>query len=116
MFEEALIFGMTTEDYWFGNPQHFFIYANAYEKKIKYDAQKECHMSWSNGFYTYLAIAQALSDALSSKKKKIFPMKPPNLNKNELTAEELAKKEEVKEKIAEHNRKIAMILQKHQRN
>ena len=102
---------MTAEHFWYGNPQDFFVYAKVYERKLKMEAQKESNFAWSIGLYTYLAVSQSMSDALSGKKKKIFPMKPPNLLKQEETPEKAAKREEIRRKIEEHNAKIAMIIQ-----
>lgn len=111
MFEQALIFGMTPKDFWQGNPQDFYVYANAYIKKEQMKAQEQLTLAWINGQYTLLAVSQALSDALSGKKQKIFPTKPHNIMERELTPEQKAIKDELDVKIKGHNARIALLLQ-----
>lgn len=111
MFEQALIFGMTPKHFWQGNPQDFYVYANAYIKKEQMKAQEQLTLAWTNGQYTLLAVSQALSNALSSKKQKIFPTKPPNIMKGELTPEKQARKEEIVANVQGHNARIALLLQ-----
>lgn len=102
---------MTPKDFWQGNPQDFFVYANVYIKTEQRKAQEQLTLAWTNGQYTLLAVSQALSDALSSKKQKIFPTKPPNIMKGELTLEQKAIKDEIDVKIKGHNARIALLLQ-----
>ena len=43
MFEQALIFGMTPQDFWQGNPQDFYVYANAYIKERTNESTRTTH-------------------------------------------------------------------------
>lgn len=47
LFEYALFYGMTSDEYWYGDPSLFFSYQNAFERKQEYDLM----MAWKQGDY-----------------------------------------------------------------
>lgn len=72
MKHNALLFGMTLDEFWYSNPQDFYIYADVFEEKNNYEMQKLNYMAWGNGFYDLLAMQQAFSN----KNRRIYPTKP----------------------------------------
>ena len=72
MEENALTFGMSTEEFWFGHPQTFYSYADVYVKKQEEKATELDYLAWRMGLYTMLGINQCLS----IKNSNIFPKKP----------------------------------------
>lgn len=75
----ALLFNMSLNEFWYGNPQDFYVYADAYEEEqIKND-----YLCWLNAVYNLQAQRQSLSEALSKSQKQIFP-KEAYLQKQEM--------------------------------
>lgn len=69
MKRNALLFNMSLNEFWYGNPQDFYVYADNYETQIR----KQDYNAWLNGLYNLFAYRQALSEALSKCPKQIFP-------------------------------------------
>ena len=47
LFDYALLVGMTSDEYWFGDPSLIYNYQNAFNKKQEYDLQ----LAWTLGAY-----------------------------------------------------------------
>lgn len=85
MFKCALTFGMSSAEFWFGDPQDYFVYQDAFAEK-----QKTLHdtidvLSWNIAVYELQAHRQALSESLGGKRKKIFPEQPISCTKQKET-------------------------------
>ena len=79
MFKYALIYGMTSQEFWFGNPQDYFVYQDAFAEKIKQKHDEYDIVAWLNGRYNLEAFSQVMSDSFKKKgasRKKIFPEQP----------------------------------------
>ena len=78
MFKCALLYGMSSQEFWFGNPQDFFVYQDAFADKEKQRYKDADIMAWRFGYYNMLAFAQVYSNAFGKKgqNKKIFPPEP----------------------------------------
>lgn len=78
MFKCALLYGMTSEEFWFGDPQDYFVYQDAFAERQTIDHDEMDIRAWMFGRYNMLAFAQAYADAWGKKgkHKKIFPDKP----------------------------------------
>lgn len=79
MFKYALIYGMSSQEFWFGNPQDYFVYQDAFAEKMKQKHDEYDVVAWLNGRYNLEAFAQVMSDAFKKKgssHKKIFPEQP----------------------------------------
>lgn len=72
MKRNALLFNMTLNEFWYGNPQDFYVYADAYQEK----QNNIDYCAWINGYYNLQAYRQALSEAFGKGTKKIFPEEP----------------------------------------
>ena len=72
MEKNALTFGMSTEEFWFGHPQTFYYYADVYVKKQKEKSIELDYLAWRIGQYTMLGTNQCSS----IKNSNIFPKKP----------------------------------------
>lgn len=68
----ALLFNMSLNEFWYGNPQDFYVYADAYEEKNK----QQDYFCWLNGTYNLHAQRQALCEAFSKTAKQIYPKEP----------------------------------------
>ena len=53
LFDHALLVGMSSDEYWFGDPSLIYNYENAFNKKQEYDLQ----MAWTMGAYFKSALA-----------------------------------------------------------
>lgn len=102
MLTQALIIGMTPEQFWDESPSLFFNYLHAYErrKKSEYEAEIEKMNlnAWLEG--TYMCAALRANPVLG--KRKEYPKKPIELNKPKPDPEITSA-----EKKAEERRKVA---------
>lgn len=73
MKKNALLFGMSLDEFWYGNPQDFYVYAEVYKTQQEQQAQYLDYMAWRTGFYTMLGTMQCLQYKST---KKIFPDEP----------------------------------------
>lgn len=73
----ALIYGMDSEEFWFGNPQEYFVYLDAFAKKKQMEHDEMDTIGWLFGRYNLLAFSQVYSNAWGGKThKEIFPREP----------------------------------------
>lgn len=76
MFECALIYGMSSEEFWFGNPQDYFVYQDAFCRKERNRHDEQDILAWSYARYNLLSFRQVMAESLSKTKRKLFPEKP----------------------------------------
>jgi hypothetical protein len=76
LFPQALIFGMSYEQFWDDDPQIFWMYSDAYNKRKEIEFKEQNYMMWLNGQYTLMAMAQVMANMLSKSKKEIYPKMP----------------------------------------
>lgn len=80
LLPQALIYGMTSDQFWYDDPQLFFSYARSYEmaqeRKMEYDNQ----LAWLSWQYGLKAIQQALATKPNAK---IYPQKPFEVGKRD---------------------------------
>lgn len=68
---------MSSEEFWFGDPQEYFIYQDAFAEKEKLRHDEIDVVGWSYARYNLLAFAQVYSNAWGGKTHKdIFPPEP----------------------------------------
>lgn len=102
MLTQALIIGMTPDQFWNETPSLFFNYLDAYERKQKetYEAeqQKINLAAWLHGIYVYRALRAAPVFGKGSK----YPEKPigMKLTENNDSVSDQDKEEEMTLKIA----------------
>lgn len=70
LFAHALLVGMTSEEYWFGDPALLYAYEDAFNLKQKYDLQ----LMWTLGGFFKSALG-------STQLWTVQPMKPTDWNK-----------------------------------
>lgn len=85
---------MTYEQYWHGEPNLLGIYYKAYMQKL----HQEAH---AYGYYQFVAVSTALSNAFREKGKKPISY----LEKPLITAESYNKKQITKENVNQENRR-----------
>lgn len=67
---------MSSEEFWFGNPQDYFVYQDAFaEKEEKFHDDIDI-MSWKTGYYNMLGYRQVYNDYWGKGNKKYFPQEP----------------------------------------
>ena len=78
MFKTALIYGMTSQEFWFGNPQDYFVYQDAFAEKKKEQHNEDDIRAWAYARYNLFAFSQVINDGFGKKgsHKKIFPKQP----------------------------------------
>lgn len=90
---------MTYDQFWYDDPELLWIYLEAYEQERKSRFEYDNSVAFLQGQYFMLAIAQCLQ--FSKHPKKIYPKKPFELSKNELS-------EQIKQMQFEEERKADM--------
>lgn len=68
--------GVSYDDFWFGDPDivRYALAAHDWLDKRRF-IEADTH-AWMQGYYAYLGVAQALSDAFSKTHNDIFPKEP----------------------------------------
>lgn len=88
MFKSALIYGMSSQEFWFGNPQDYFVYQDAFAEQKRLQHDEDDIRAWIYGKYNLLALRQSLSETLGKKGgsgKKYFPDKPDSIKERKNT-------------------------------
>lgn len=83
MFPQAIIFGMTYEQFWEDNPQLFWSYGRAYQMKKETEFKEQDINAWNIGQYVLLALSQNSHSMFSKQKKDIFPKQPNTIKVND---------------------------------
>ena len=97
MFPQAILFGMTYEQFWEENPQLFWTYGRAYQMKKENEFKENDINAWNIGQYVLLALTQNSHSMFSKQKKEIYP-KQPNHIKNDISFDS-NKNNKIKEKF-----------------
>jgi hypothetical protein len=97
LFPSAIMFGMSSKDFWEEDPQLYWSYRTFYIKKIEQDAESENYKAWLHGSYNCLAVSIALNNGFS-KQKIEYPKEPFGNNKNETKTQLQEKLKDVKDK------------------
>ena len=80
LLPQAILYGMTADQFWYDDPQLFFSYARAYEMQQERKVEYDNWLAWLNGQYHLLAIAQSMT---TKKGAKIYPQQPFEVGKND---------------------------------
>lgn len=67
---------MSSEEFWFGNPQHYFVYQDAYIEKKKTAFKEMDSNNWSLGGYIHYALQDVIGALFSKSAKKNYPKEP----------------------------------------
>lgn len=70
---------MTSEEFWFGNPQDYFVYQDAFAEKTKMEHDLQDAIAWIQGRYNLLAFSEVAGAILckkGQKPKKVYPEEP----------------------------------------
>lgn len=102
----AIRFGMTYEQFWYGEPEMFWVYLEAYEQEQKARFEYDNSVAFLQGQYFMMAIAQCLQ--FSKHPKKIYPKKPFNVSKDE-TPEEIKQMQFMEMRKAEMKARAEMF-------
>lgn len=82
LFPDAIIYGMSYDDFWYKDPELFFSYRFSYFKKLEIDQKKINYDSWLKGLYAYEAHTIALAKVLGGKNASNveYPTEPHNFD------------------------------------
>lgn len=99
LFPSAIMFGMSSEEFWEQDPQLYWSYRTFYLKQKEQEARAQMetikYTAWLNGQLSYIGVATALNNAFSKTKhdypkfEEVFAKtnddgKPQKLTKNEV--------------------------------
>lgn len=101
------MFGMSSEEFWEGEPQLYWAYRTFYIKKIEQEQKIETEnmkrMAWLNGNMASVAVSIALANTLSKGQKTEFPTYTEVFGKEEKKAkkEKVYTKKEIDKKVSD---------------
>lgn len=72
----ALKVGMPLNEFWYGNPQNFYLYCDEYKERMELQQELADIQAYTQGVYSLLALRQALGESFSKIAKKVFPDEP----------------------------------------
>lgn len=84
LFPSAIMFGMSSKEFWEDDPQLYWSYRTFYMKKLQQEAEIYNYEGWLYGSYTHYAVSVALNNAFSKRKLKYLE-KPFGIEKKEHT-------------------------------
>ena len=67
-FKRSIIYGMPYDLFWFSDPQNYFVYADAYNEKLK---EKDI-INWQLGMYIQFAVGSCLEAKVKYPKEPMF--------------------------------------------
>ena len=102
----AIRFGMTYEQFWYEEPEMFWVYLEAFEQEQKARFEYDNSVAFLQGQYFMLAIAQCLQFSKHPKKNK--NKKPFNVSKDE-TPEEIKQMQFMEMRKAEMKARAEMF-------
>ena len=65
--DAALMMGLSYNDYWYGEPEMFYVYAKAYKSALERSAQEKDIQAWLIGQYVLEAVAVNFNAAFGKK-------------------------------------------------
>lgn len=63
LFPLALMYGMTSQEFWYDDPSLMWSYRIFFENKQKYESQIMNHNAWLNGLYVFDAVSKSIANA-----------------------------------------------------
>lgn len=90
LFPSAIMFGMSSKEFWEDEPQLYWSYRTFYLKKLQLEAENSNYICWLQGNYNCIAVSVALNNAFS-KQKAEYPKSPIGTEKK-MPKTELSKK------------------------
>lgn len=106
MFPSAIMFGMSSKEFWEDDPQLYWAYQTFYLKQQEINFERDNQYMWLQGMYIYEGISVALNNAFQ-KVKKSYSDQPYDL-KNK--AKEKKTTEEINNIVLEKNNSWSRIL------
>lgn len=94
LFPLALMYGMTTQEFWYEDPSLMWSYHIFYEKKQQAEFETSNVKAWLNGLYGFEALSKSLHNAFRQKGKKAlnYSELPIDFNKKEVKKEDISAK------------------------
>lgn len=85
LFPDAIIYGMSYDEFWYEDPELFFSYRFSFYKRIQIEQQRTNYEAWLNGFYNFQAHSISLFKAFGGRKADgvNYPTKPYDFYNNE---------------------------------
>ena len=68
MFKYALLYGMSSTEFWFGDPQDYFVYQDAFVDKVKKKHDEDDIRAWLFGFSLPTSYVRSLGQERSKQK------------------------------------------------
>lgn len=106
MFPSAIMFGMSSKEFWEEDPQLYWAYQTFYLKQQEIQFEKDNQYMWLQGMYIYEGVSVALNNAFQ-KTPRSYTKEPYNLKAKE---ESTKTKEEINNIVLQTNNSWARIL------
>lgn len=70
LFPDAILYGMSYDEFWNKDPQLFYSYRFAYLENLEIAKQKENYVAWLNGVYNYKGVETVMYNAFKGKEER----------------------------------------------
>lgn len=97
MKRNAMLFGMSMEEFWYDNPQNFYLRGEVYKKRQEEKAEAYDYIAWRIGLYTMLGTQQTLT----TRQTRIFPREP--FSAEQVRTKGLSLREKIMAGVKRHN-------------
>lgn len=79
-FKESIKYGMTYDQFWFCDPQLYYIYEEAYKEQMEYRYKEKDIFNWQLGQYIQLAVGSCLSKECKFPERPMFSIEQKKLS------------------------------------
>lgn len=107
MFPSAIMFGMSSKEFWEEDPQLYWAYQTFYLKQQEINFERDNQYMWLQGMYIYEGVSVALHNAFQ-KTQRHYAEEPYNLKGK--AEQEKKTDEEINNYVLEKNNSWARIL------
>lgn len=107
MFPSAIMFGMSSKEFWEEDPQLYWAYQTFYLKQQEMKFERDNQYMWLQGMYIYEGVSVALNNAFQ-KTKKSYSEEPYNLKGRK--EQQKKTQEEIDDYVLKKNNSWARIL------
>ena len=94
LFPDAIIYGMSYDEFWKKDPQLFYSFRFSYYEKLKLEREISNYNAWLNGLYTYKAYNVVMYNSFKEKgaEPEMYYNKPIDFNELSMSVEEKTNK------------------------
>ena len=111
----AILYGMSSKEFWEEDPELLWAYRKSYMDKMKIQSELNNYNAWLNGLYVFDAVSKSIYNSFGRKETQTplhYMEKPYDFDAKPKSKEEIEREERLamEEKIKERNKQIKEML------